>query len=251
MEFSNNRQILESTEIEVKDISGSSTLKVKGKPLKNDKYFVVHHTGGRGTAAGVVNILNSRGLGIQWVIDRDGKLYKTLPSGSLGYHVVPNKPGAPKDLSNQTAQGVEIIGSNDNDILEKQCVTTLRLVKKLGYPLSNIYGHGELQSNKMSTEGQKCKKFIIANFDKTEDFTFSNSEEKNPTDKSNTQTQQTQQIQQDDEVKFTDLLRSNVQNRDEKYKNLLKKYFGENIEYGLKKRSSKLNEEINKLRKLF
>lgn len=250
MEFSNNRQILESTEIEVKDISGSSTLKVKGKPLKNDKYFVVHHTAGRGTAAGVVNILNSRGLGIQWVIDRDGKLYKTLPSGSLGYHVVPNKPGAPKDLSNQTAQGVEIIGSNDNDILEKQCVTALKLVKKLGYPLSNIYGHGELQSNKMSTEGQKCKKFIIANFDKAGDFTFSNSEEKNPTDKSNTQTQQIQQ-DDDDNYTFSDLLKSNVQNKEEKYKKLFKKYFGENIDYGLKKRSSKLNEEINKMRKLF
>jgi hypothetical protein len=102
----------------------------------------------------------------------------------------------------------------------------------------------------MSTEGQKCKKFIIANFDKTEDFTFSNSEEKKPTDKSNTQTQQTQQ-DDDDDYTFSDLLKSNVQNKEEKYNKLFKKYFGENIDYGLKKRSSKLNEEINKMRKLF
>jgi hypothetical protein len=62
-------------------------------------------------------------------------------------------------MSNRTAQGVEIIAKNDNDVLIKQCKSALMIIKDLGYSLSNVYGHGEVQSNKMATEGQKCKRY--------------------------------------------------------------------------------------------
>lgn len=155
----NRSKILKESSFSVNDISGSSTMKGKGTPLKNDKYFILHHTAGRGTPQGVVGILNSRKLGVQWVIDRDGKIYQTLPKGSFGQHVAPNKASAPSDMSNRTSQGVEIIGSNDKDILIKQCKSALMIIKDLGYSLSNVYGHGEVQSNKMATEGQKCKRY--------------------------------------------------------------------------------------------
>ena len=49
---------------ETKDISSSSTF--KSSPLKDDKYFILHHTAGRGTAMDVMNVLNTRHLGVQW-----------------------------------------------------------------------------------------------------------------------------------------------------------------------------------------
>ena len=89
---------------ETKDISSSSTF--KSSPLKDDKYFILHHTAGRGTAMDVMNVLNTRHLGVQWIIDRDGKLYKSLPSGHRGAHIKMIRPSVPKDLSNRTTQNM-------------------------------------------------------------------------------------------------------------------------------------------------
>lgn len=165
----NKGKVINELSLSINDISGSSTMKGKGTPLKNDKYFIIHHTAGRGSAQGVVGILNGRGLGVQWVIDEDGKLYQTLPKGSFGQHVVPNKGSAPSDMNNRTSQGVEIVGSNDNAITIKQCKTALLLIKDLGYSLSNVYGHGEVQSNKQPTEGQKCKRYATKYWSTPED----------------------------------------------------------------------------------
>ena len=82
---------------------------------------------------------------------------------------MPDKGTAPSDLSNRTSQGVEIVGSNDKDILIKQCKSNLLLIKDLGYSLSNIYGHGEVQSNKQPTEGQKCKRYATKYWNTPED----------------------------------------------------------------------------------
>jgi hypothetical protein len=143
---------------EVSDISSSSTF--KSGPLKDDKYFILHHTAGRGNAMDVMNILNNRKLGVQWVIDRDGKLFKTLPSGHRGAHIKSFRSSVPKDLNNRTSQGVEIIAKNDSDISITQCRTALKLIKSLGYPMSNIYGHGEVSTNKSPDEGKTCKGYI-------------------------------------------------------------------------------------------
>ena len=147
---------------ETKDISSSSTF--KSSPLKDDKYFILHHTAGRGTAMDVMNVLNTRHLGVQWIIDRDGKLYKSLPSGHRGAHIKMIRPSVPKDLSNRTTQGVEIIAKDDTDISEIQCKTALKLIKSLGYPLSNVYGHGEVSRNRGPEEGKTCKAYIKKNW---------------------------------------------------------------------------------------
>jgi len=153
------------------DLSASSLYPDKGKPLTNDKYFVLHHVGGRGTPDAVINTLNTREegvLGVQWIIDREGRIFRSLPAGSKGSHIKSGrylKSSAPSDISNETAQGVEIIAKNDNDVLPLQCFSAFKLVKELGYPLSNIYGHGEINTHKAATEGQKCKTFIKDNWD--------------------------------------------------------------------------------------
>ena len=131
-------------ETEIEDISHKST-QSRMDPLKDDKYFVVHHTAGRGRAEDVVNILNDRGLGVQWVIDREGKVFQTLPDGVVGWHAGhKDQKDAPQDLQNQTAQGVEVIANNDADILPIQVVAAFKLMKYLGYEKDAGWGHGEV-----------------------------------------------------------------------------------------------------------
>jgi hypothetical protein len=153
-------------DLDYEDISSLS--KLDSGDLTNDKYFVIHHTAGRGSASEIVNVLNTRTidgkkvvLGVQWIIDREGQLFASLPKGAKGAHIKDaDMPGAPKDLTNATAQGVEIVGKNDGDILPVQCLTALKLVKDLGYSLDRIYGHGEVNSHKSKNEGQTCKAFM-------------------------------------------------------------------------------------------
>jgi hypothetical protein len=173
-----NRKIVNESSLVINDISSSSKMKGKGKPLTSDKYFILHHTAGRGTPQGVINILNCRRsknrpgcmtLGIQFIIDRDGQVYRGLPAGSFGQHVVPDKGSAPNDMNNMTSQGVEIIAKDDKDVLIKQCKSALMLIKDLGYSLYSVYGHGEVQSNKMATEGQKCKRYATKYWNTPED----------------------------------------------------------------------------------
>lgn len=167
---------LEDSEFEIEgDLSSLSKFKRKGTPLKSNKYFVLHHTGGRGDAEGVINTLNVRGgLGVQWIIDREGKIYRGLPENSIGAHIRTSgymkngtpyrKDGMPSDMWNENTQGVEIVGKNDSDILISQCFSALKLVKNLGYSQSQIYTHGEINNHKMADEGQKCKTFFNENW---------------------------------------------------------------------------------------
>ena len=157
-------------EQEIEDISAKST-QPRMDPLKNDKYFVVHHTAGRGRAEDVVNVLNDRGLGVQWVIDRDGKVFRTFPEGLTAWHAGTDekdrKPGAPKDLENSTAQGVEVIANNDSDVLPSQVLAAFKLLKWLDFKEDDVWGHGEITFNKESTEGATITDFWRKNWDKS------------------------------------------------------------------------------------
>ena len=51
----------------------------------------------------------------------------------------------------------------------KQCKTALILIKSLGYSLSNVFGHGEVSTNKQATEGKKCKTYATKYWDTPED----------------------------------------------------------------------------------
>lgn len=153
---------------EIIDISGKADQPTMSPARDLDKYFVVHHTAGRGTADAVVGILNNRGLGVQWVIDRDGKVYKTFPDGLTAWHTGhQDQKDAPSDLQNQTAQGVEVIANDDADVLPIQVLATWRLLKYLGYSKDQVWGHGEVTHNKQATEGQTITEFWRANSDKS------------------------------------------------------------------------------------
>ena len=137
-----------------------------GKDL--DKYFVVHHTAGHGRAEDVVDILNDRGLGVQWIIDREGKVYRSFPEGMAAWHTGhQDQKEAPSDLQNQTAQGVEVVAKDDMDVLPIQVLAAWKLLKYLEYGKDQVWGHGEVTYNKQATEGQTITDFWRENWDKT------------------------------------------------------------------------------------
>lgn len=146
-------------EAEIEDISKLADQKSM-EPMTNDKYFVVHHTAGHSSAEGVVNILNNRGLGVQWVVDREGTVFRTFPEGMIAWHAGhEDQKDAPADLQNNTAQGVEVIAKDDKDVLPIQVLAVFKLLKYLGYDKDQVWGHGEITYNKQATEGRTITEF--------------------------------------------------------------------------------------------
>jgi hypothetical protein len=169
------------SEIEITDISNLSVYPRKDEKLPSNKYFILHHSVTDKDAAHVVSILNNRKnrktgkkqpLGIQYVIDKEGKVFSTLPIGSRGAHIIPSNdyPSAPPGIDNSNAQGVEVVAMDDTHILPVQAVAALELVKQLGFKPSQIYPHGKINpGHKSPSEGLTIKKFIDRNYDKDED----------------------------------------------------------------------------------
>jgi Phage tail lysozyme/N-acetylmuramoyl-L-alanine amidase len=144
------------------DISASSTYTHKGERITPEG-FVVHHTGGRGTPQGVLNTLNQRPLGVQYVMDRSGRIYSTLPEGTRGAHLLPATNGA--GLSNQNALGMEIIAKDASDVTDVQKKAAAEFIrekaKQYNFPTSHVYGHGEVNpGHKEADEGLDVAKMV-------------------------------------------------------------------------------------------
>jgi len=254
-EVPNRPKYLNESSLQITDISGES--KFKGKQF-SPKYFLIHHTAGKGTPSQVVKILNCRHyngsskcttLGIQWIIDRDGKLYQALPKGSKGAHVASQKSGM-EHINNSSAEGVEIIGSNDDDITIKQCKTALILIKSLGYSLSNVFGHGEVSTNKQATEGKKCKTYATKYWNTPEDELPGGNDKEDEDKKDNvtTTTTDTSKSSTNDEVDVED--NTNVATSTTTEKGSFLDFF-KNLGGVLKKKEDlKIEEDVQRIKNL-
>lgn len=155
-----------------KVIDLSNLSRAKGQPTTY-KYFIVHHTAGRGTAKGVIDILNARGgLSVQFIIDRDGYIYRGTAPNRTGGHVLPsakyNNPSyVPKDIYNYNSAGCEVIAKNDGDVIvDRQGPALLKIIKHLNISKDAIFGHGEVNTgHKAKTEGATLKKYVKDNWD--------------------------------------------------------------------------------------
>lgn len=136
----------------ITDISGRATY--SGGQLNDVKGFIVHHTGGRGTPESVVDTLNQRGLGVQYVMDRDGKIFRTLPEGARGAHTRRAQNGS--GLDNSNTMGMEVIAKDDRDITPAQVEASKTFLAGLqrAYPGLKVFGHGEINAHKQETEGR-------------------------------------------------------------------------------------------------
>jgi len=126
-----------------------------GRKMSDVKGLTFHHTGGRGKPQDVVNTLNQRGLGAQYIMDRDGTVYQTAPDGARLSHMKNAQNGS--GLSNANTLGIEMIAKDNDDLTDAQKASGLRFIEemKAKYPGigENIYGHGELNAHKRADEG--------------------------------------------------------------------------------------------------
>lgn len=126
-----------------------------GRKQDDVKGIIIHHTGGTGSPSGVISTLNQRGLGVQYVMDRDGKVFQLGEDGARMAHMKPAQNGS--GLSNENAIGIEIIAKDDSDITDAQRQAAVRWIARMRdkYPNigKNVFGHGEVNPHKQATEG--------------------------------------------------------------------------------------------------
>lgn len=127
-----------------------------GPPLTGDlrgsdvAAFIMHHTGGRGTTAGVQATLNQRGLGVEYVMDREGNITVT---GGRGSRQIQPGWGAGEGLNNANTVGMEVIANDDRDVTPAQ-VAAAKAFIAANYPNTPVWGHGEVNpGHKQATEG--------------------------------------------------------------------------------------------------
>jgi hypothetical protein len=135
------------------------SMQSKGK-LKNVMGTVFHHTGGD-SVNGAISTLKQRGLSYHYIIAKDGTITQLLPEGAVGYHTMPGDVGPNvKNLNNSNTIGIAFAASTDNDVtaeqIEKARALNAELSRKFGYPETSVWGHGEVNKGKMSTEGKSA-----------------------------------------------------------------------------------------------
>ena len=153
--------------VPITDISSLSDYPRRFEQLDNVSGFIWHHTGGRGTPQSIVQTLNARGLGVQYVMDRDGKIYQTLPSGARGAHILPSEIN---DLSNSNTEGMEVIANDDTNVTPAQIESAKRFAEWFSkeHPGVQYFGHGEVNPHhKMATEGATITAAVRADLAQT------------------------------------------------------------------------------------
>lgn len=135
------------------DLSGKSTYSRKGEPLQDVSGFIWHHTGSHGTPEDIIRVLNQRGLGVQYIMDREGHIFHTLPEGTRGAHILPSEIN---DLSNANTEGMEVIANDDSDVTAAQVAAAQKFAVEFSklHPGIQYFGHGEVNPHhKQATEG--------------------------------------------------------------------------------------------------
>src|SRR5262252_2434937 len=130
-------------------------------PIYPAQGFVFHHSGGS-TLSGLVSTLQQRGLGSEYLMDRDGTIY---PYGGAGSpHMQPNDAwgGMAPGLTNANAVGMELVARNNADVTPAQIASARNFISA-NYPNVPVYGHGEVNpGHKQPDEGMAVVSAIRA-----------------------------------------------------------------------------------------
>src|SRR5215475_11921422 len=114
--------------------------------------FVVHHSGGSSLNA-LVTTLQQRGLGSQYLMDRDGTIYAFGGAGARQMQPNDKWGGIAPGLSNHNSVGMEVVAKDDKDVTPAQ-VASARAFIGAYYPNTPVYGHGEVNpGHKQASEG--------------------------------------------------------------------------------------------------
>jgi murein DD-endopeptidase MepM/ murein hydrolase activator NlpD len=130
------------------------TIKPTGEdiPVYPAAGFVFHHSGGS-TLSSLRATLEQRGLGSQYLMDRDGTIYNFAGAGSP--HIRPNDlyHGRAPGLSNENAVGMEVVARDNHDVTPAQVEAARKFIDQY-YPDVPVYGHGEVNpGHKQADEG--------------------------------------------------------------------------------------------------
>lgn len=121
--------------------------------------FIMHHTGGRGSVEGVQNTLRERGLGVEYIMDRDGNI---IQSGGPGSAHMMRGWGKGEGLSNRNTVGMEVIAKDDNDVTPAQVAAAKAFIAR-NYPNTPVMGHGLVNpGHKEADEGKTITDAINA-----------------------------------------------------------------------------------------
>jgi N-acetylmuramoyl-L-alanine amidase len=117
------------------------------------KAFIMHHTGGRGSVAGVENTLNQRHLGVEYIMDREGNIVPFQGRGAK--QMMKGWGPVGTGLNNANTVGMEVIAKDDHDVTAAQVKAAAAFMAK-NYPNTPVYGHGEVNpGHKQADEGMK------------------------------------------------------------------------------------------------
>lgn len=150
------------------DVSGNFGVGFGYGKMVNPSGMIVHHTGGGKSIGDVLNVFKKRGVASNYVIDRQGTIYRVLPEGAAGRHIKSGWGPVGEGRSNQNMEGVEIIAADDQDVNAAEKAAALRLIKEraafLGYdPKTSVYGHGEVNpGHRQASEGMSVVNAVRA-----------------------------------------------------------------------------------------
>lgn len=136
--------------VKIVDLSGKYPDLSRGLMPKVEG-LVVHHTGVDSSVQSVINgWVGSKGAtGAQYIMDRNGTIYQTVPDGTRTNQVLKSWNPAIPWASNSTTQGIEIMAKDDKDVTPAQTAALVSFAKqqaaKYGYdPATHVVGHGEI-----------------------------------------------------------------------------------------------------------
>ena len=150
----------------------TSTVQVDGTPFperinavdgSTPKAFIVHHTGGsEKDANGVLDELNQRHLGVEFVAERDGRIVQI---GGPGSQNIKTGWGKGEGLNNSNVVGIEVIAKDDKDVTPAQ-IQAVKNFHAAVYGDVPAFGHGEVNpGHKEADEGLTITNAIRAGGD--------------------------------------------------------------------------------------
>jgi hypothetical protein len=95
------------------------------------------------------NTPRQRGLGVEYVMDRDGNIVRTGGSGAA--NIMPGWGPKGKGLNNSNIIGMEVIAKNDRDVTAAQIKAAKAFIDK-NYPDLPVFGHGEVNPGHMEPD---------------------------------------------------------------------------------------------------
>jgi hypothetical protein len=98
-----------------------------------------------------MSTLRRRGLGVQYIMDREGNI--AVAGGPGASHMRSGWGPLGKGLSNRNVVGMEVIANDDSDVTPAQVESAKKFIAKY-YPNTLLRGHGQVNpGHKQASEG--------------------------------------------------------------------------------------------------